>query len=76
MPRKPIIAGNWKLNKTVQEAVEFTEGLKKVVSNINRAILPEVVIAPVFTSLYSVNEILKNTNCIKLSLSWVDMFLR
>jgi len=67
MPRKPIIAGNWKLNKTVQEAVEFTDGLKKVVSNINRAILPEVVIAPVFTSLYSVGEILKDCNCIKLS---------
>ncbi len=67
MARKPIIAGNWKLNKTVQEAVEFTEGLKKVVSNINRAILPEVVIAPVFTSLYSVNEVLKNSNCIKLA---------
>ena len=67
MPRKPIIAGNWKLNKTVKEAVEFTEGLKKVICNINRAILPEVVIAPVFTSLYSVNEITKGSNCIKLS---------
>jgi len=67
MARKPIIAGNWKLNKTVAEAVEFTEGLKKVVSNINRAILPEVVIAPVFTSLYKVGEILKDCNAIKLS---------
>ena len=67
MARKPIIAGNWKLNKTVKEAVEFAEGLKKVVCNINRASLPEVVIAPVFTSLYSVNEVLKTGNCIKLS---------
>ncbi|MCQ2957444.1 MAG: triose-phosphate isomerase [Candidatus Gastranaerophilales bacterium] len=67
MARKPIIAGNWKLNKTVAEAVEFTEGLKKVVSNINRAILPEVVIAPVFTSLYKVGETLKDCNAIKLS---------
>jgi len=67
MARKPIIAGNWKLNKTVKEAVEFAEGLKKIVCNINRASLPEVVIAPVFTSLYSVNEVLKGGNCIKLS---------
>ena len=67
MARKPIIAGNWKLNKTVKEAVEFTEGLKKVVCNINRASLPEVVIAPVFTSLYSVNEALAGGNCIKIS---------
>ena len=65
--RKPIIAGNWKLNKTVAEAIEFTEGLKKQICNINRAILPEVVVAPVFTSLYSVGQILKDTNCIKMS---------
>ncbi|MCR4881555.1 MAG: triose-phosphate isomerase [bacterium] len=65
--RKPIIAGNWKLNKTVAEAVEFTEGLKKQICNINRAILPEVVVAPVFTSLYSVGQILKDSNCIKMS---------
>ena len=67
MARRPIIAGNWKLNKTVQEAVAFAEGLKKVACNINRASLPEVVIAPVFTSLYSVNEVLKTGNCVKLA---------
>ncbi len=67
MARKPIIAGNWKLNKSVTEAVAFTEGLKKIVCNINRASLPEVVIAPVFTSLYKVNEVINGGNCIKLS---------
>ena len=65
--RKPIIAGNWKLNKTVAEAVEFTNGLKAELKNMNKACLPEVVIAPVFTSLYSVSELLKDCDCIKLS---------
>ena len=27
--RKVIIAGNWKMNKTVSESVEFIEELKK-----------------------------------------------
>ncbi len=65
--RKPIIAGNWKLNKTVTEAVEFTNGLKAELKNMNKSCLPEVVIAPVFTSLYSVSELLKDCDCIKLS---------
>ncbi len=27
--RKPIIAGNWKMNKTASEAKEFAEAVKK-----------------------------------------------
>ncbi len=64
--RKPIIAGNWKLNKTVAEAVEFTNGLKAELKNMNKACLPEIVIAPVFTALYSVSELL-DCDYIKLS---------
>ena len=26
--RKPIIAGNWKMNKTIAEAVEFVNDIK------------------------------------------------
>ena len=26
--RKPIIAGNWKMNKTAQEAADFVEAVK------------------------------------------------
>ncbi len=28
--RKPVIAGNWKMNKTLEEAVDFAEDLKKI----------------------------------------------
>ena len=32
--RKPIIAGNWKMNKTAKEAKEFAEAVKtKIPSN-------------------------------------------
>jgi hypothetical protein len=27
MPRRPMMAGNWKMNKTVPEAQEYTAGL-------------------------------------------------
>ena len=29
MSRKPIIAGNWKMNKTAQEAADFVEAVKE-----------------------------------------------
>ncbi|MDD3765966.1 MAG: triose-phosphate isomerase [Eubacteriales bacterium] len=64
--RKPIIAGNWKLNKTVGESVSFTEELKTSICTMDENSLPEVVIAPVFTALVSVSEIL-SCDCIKLA---------
>src|ERR1044071_3701851 len=46
--RKPVIAGNWKMYKTVSESVETALALKPLVANANHC---EVVIAPVFTAL-------------------------
>lgn len=67
MSRKPIIAGNWKLNKLTTEAQEFIEGLKKSVCNLDENARPEVVVAPVYTSLQTVGDALKDCDCIKLS---------
>jgi triosephosphate isomerase (TIM) len=46
--RTPLIAGNWKLHKTVQEAEEFIQALLPRVSSVARA---EVAICPPFTAL-------------------------
>ena len=46
--RTPLIAGNWKMHKTVEEAEEFIQALLPRVSSIERA---EVAICPVFTAL-------------------------
>jgi triosephosphate isomerase len=46
--RKPVIAGNWKMFKTVKETVQFIEQVKPLVQN-NRGV--EVVIAPPYTAL-------------------------
>lgn len=54
--RKPLAAANWKMYKTVREAVSFIENLQKEVG------LPEdreVMIAPPFTSLFAVREVIQ-----------------
>jgi triosephosphate isomerase len=57
--RKPVIAGNWKMYKTVGESVETAVALKPIVANANHC---EVIIAPVFTSLKTVADRLEGSN--------------
>ena len=56
--RVPLIAGNWKMFKTVHEAVAFTKefrGLVKEVSDV------EIVIAPPFTAIHAVADAARNS---------------
>jgi triosephosphate isomerase len=57
--RKPVIAGNWKMYKTLSEAVDTALALKPLVSNANHC---EVIIAPVFTALKTVSDRLEGSN--------------
>jgi triosephosphate isomerase len=57
--RIPFIAGNWKMYKTVQEAVFFLKELKLVVKDIGGV---EIVVAPPFTAVHAVAEAARNTN--------------
>ena len=61
--RKPVIAGNWKMYKTIGEAVDTALSLKPLVSNANHC---EVVIAPVFTAIKTTADRLEGSN-IKVS---------
>jgi len=56
--RKPIIAGNWKMHKTIAEALEFVNDVKDKVSN-NEV---EAVICAPFTLLKDLKEATKGTN--------------
>ena len=61
--RKPMIAGNWKLHKTISEATSLvSELIPAVASNQN----VEIVVAPVYTALAIVAEALAGSN-IKLA---------
>jgi len=46
--RRPVIAGNWKMYKTIAEAVAYVDKLKPVAGRARHC---EVVIAPPFTAL-------------------------
>jgi triosephosphate isomerase len=61
--RKPVIAGNWKMYKTIAESVETVLALKPLVANANHC---EVLVAPVFTALKTVSDRLEGSN-IKVS---------
>lgn len=55
---RPILAANWKMNKTVGESLDFVNRLKKLVIGINDR---QVVIAPSFTALCPVGAALKES---------------
>lgn len=63
MSRKPIIAGNWKMNLLQSEAKSVFEGVKDFVKDYTAKELPTVVIAPVFTSLCAVESVRCNCGC-------------
>lgn len=57
--RTPIIVGNWKLNKTIGEAVGLVTSLRSLVADVTNV---EIVVAPVFTGLSTVAEALVGGN--------------
>ncbi len=58
MSRRPLIAANWKMNKTVPEALAFLDDLKAGLAADEPA---EVAIAPPFTALEAVGRHLAGT---------------
>lgn len=55
--RTPIIAGNWKMYKTISEANELVQGIKSAITTTSA----EVIVAPPFTSLTKVIDACKNS---------------
>ena len=59
MPRRIIIAGNWKMNKNIGESIDLANSIKRSLYDIEGL---EIVVCPPFTSLSDVNEIIMETN--------------
>src|SRR5580700_4371115 len=57
--RKLIIAGNWKMNKTVAEAVDLVRDLKLELANIKEV---DIVVCPPFTALGEVSKEILSSN--------------
>lgn len=56
--RTPIIAGNWKMNKTADEALAFVRDIRNGLNNITAV---DSVVCPPFVALPIVSEALKGT---------------
>jgi len=59
MARKPIIAGNWKMNNTIAAGVELVKALAPLVKDNNKV---DIVVCPTATALYCVADAVKGTN--------------
>jgi len=57
--RKLIIAGNWKMNKTVAEALDLVAGMKRELRGVKEV---DIVVCPPFTALCEVSKAILNTN--------------
>lgn len=57
--RKVIIAGNWKMNKMVSDAVALAEELKPLVADVTSV---EMAVCPTYTALYAVGKALAGSN--------------
>jgi len=56
--RRPILAGNWKMNKTVEEAVDFVRSIRRGLNGVKGV---DRVLCPPFTALATVKELLAAT---------------
>lgn len=59
MTRKIIMAGNWKMYKTVDEATELVEQLKGALADVKGR---EILVCPPFTALRAVAQALEGSN--------------
>lgn len=66
--RTPLIAGNWKMYKTCNEAVKTAEQLLERVNDIENV---DIMIAPTFTSLALVSKVIANS---KVALGGQDIY--
>ena len=67
MSRKPIIAGNWKMNNNKAATKELVDGIMYGVSQLDASKMPEVIIAPSFTSLWQAHDLIRNESKIALA---------
>lgn len=57
--RTPVIAGNWKLNKTPHEAIELVTELKRALADVQGV---DIIVCPVSVCLADVNDVIQESN--------------
>ena len=61
MDRRPLIAGNWKMHTSAQEAQQLGSSVVKAANSVTGR---DVMIAPPYTALSAVSSILSGTGVI------------
>jgi triosephosphate isomerase len=56
--RTPLVAGNWKMYKTVHEAVVYAKEFRSLVKDVEDI---DIVLAPAFTAIHAVAESVRNS---------------
>ena len=59
--RIPLIAGNWKMYKTVAETVKYVKELRALVKDLDGV---EIVVAPPFTAVHAAAEAARSSNVV------------
>lgn len=59
--RRLLIAGNWKMHKTIPEALDLVRELKELVKDVNDR---DILVCPPFTALYPVSKELEGSNIV------------
>lgn len=57
--RKLLIAGNWKMNKTVAEALDLVQGLRRELAGVKEV---DILVCPPFTALSEVSKAILDSN--------------
>ena len=57
--RRPLIAGNWKMNTTVEEAVSLVSAMT---GDLSSETAVDIVLCPPFVSLYKIREMIAGTS--------------
>lgn len=68
--RKPIIVGNWKLNKTRQQAIDLAIGIRNILASVPHL---DVGIAPPFTALSAVSQRIQESRLILAAQNCIDV---
>jgi triosephosphate isomerase len=58
--RRPVIAGNWKMNKTVPEAIDLVRELREELAGLRERV--EIIVAPAFPALQPVAKVLEESD--------------
>ena len=59
--RRLLIAGNWKMHKTIPEALDLVRELKELVRDVNDR---DILVCPPFTALYPVSREIEGSNIV------------